>query len=83
MPHTCTSRSPLVMSIFGGTLLRPKLQECLFGKPAGNIASDFGLSRGPLMLVGLSSHGQACIPRKLWPGPDRPPPRPLFVLADA
>eukprot|EP00983_Pelagomonas_calceolata_P093205 1157751-Pelagomonas_calceolata.AAC.8 len=39
--------------------LRPKLQQRVCGKPADNIASDFGFLQGPLVLVGYSSPGEA------------------------
>eukprot|EP00983_Pelagomonas_calceolata_P079784 1154868-Pelagomonas_calceolata.AAC.5 len=67
----------------GGTLLKPKLQQRVYGKSDDNISNGLGLLRGLLVLVGFSSHGEAHKGREVRPGPDRPPPCPLFVLADA
>eukprot|EP00983_Pelagomonas_calceolata_P107742 1159381-Pelagomonas_calceolata.AAC.11 len=70
------------MPFLGENLLRPKLQQRVCEKSVGNIASD-GLLRGPLMLVGFGPRGEVHKSREIQPGPDRPPPCLLFVLADA
>eukprot|EP00983_Pelagomonas_calceolata_P091256 1157521-Pelagomonas_calceolata.AAC.9 len=72
---------PWQMPFLGGNLLRPKLQQRVFRKSAGNIASDSGSLRRPL-LVGFWPCGEAHKSREVQPGPDRPPQCLLFVLAD-
>eukprot|EP00983_Pelagomonas_calceolata_P049410 1141511-Pelagomonas_calceolata.AAC.1 len=72
------------MPFLRGALLKPKLQQRVCGKPAGNIAIFLWLLRGPLVLVGFSSHGEAHKSREVQPGPYRPsvpavcPPMPGF-----
>eukprot|EP00983_Pelagomonas_calceolata_P029416 921653-Pelagomonas_calceolata.AAC.1 len=71
------------MPFLRGTLLKPKLQQRVCGKPASNISSSLGLLQGFLVLVKFSLHGEAHKGREVRPGPNRPPPCPLFVLDDA
>eukprot|EP00983_Pelagomonas_calceolata_P086766 1156828-Pelagomonas_calceolata.AAC.8 len=56
------------MPFLGETLLRPKLQQQVCGKPTGNIANNSGLLRGPLVLVGFPSYREVNKSMEVRPG---------------